>query len=188
MPMIATIAKSRLELEQGDVTLQEVDAIVNAANCHLAGGGGVDGAIHRRGGADIMADTRRRYPIGCPTGSAVISKAGKLKALFVIHAVGPRWGGGTRGEPELLRSAYRRSFELAIESGCRSLALPSLSTGAYGYPIESAADIALSTAIEVLKDEPDQLEFVRFVLYGDEAFSVFAATLSRLLRADGRDE
>jgi O-acetyl-ADP-ribose deacetylase (regulator of RNase III) len=122
--MLATIAGCRLELHIGDITLQQVDAIVNAANQHLAGGGGVDGAIHRRGGPEIMADTRRLYPDGCPTGDAVISTAGKLAAQYVIHAVGPRWAGGQRGEAELLQSAYRRSLELAIGHQCHSIALP----------------------------------------------------------------
>src|SRR5262245_10903815 len=158
--MLLNIANRRLELHQGDVTLQEVDAIVNAANSHLAGGGGVDGAIHRRGGAAIMAETKRRYPDGCPTGSAVISGAGNLMARYVIHAVGPRWSGGDRGEAQLLESAYRRSLELAIEHECHSLALPSLSTGAYGYPIELASQIALSTAIDVLRGEAGSLDLI----------------------------
>ena len=118
-----------LELRQGDITLQQVDAIVNAANSRLAGGGGVDGAIHRRGGPEIMRDTDARYPDGCPTGSAVISTAGKLAAKYVIHAVGPVWSGGQRGEADLLAGAYRRSLELAVEHGCHSIALPALSTG-----------------------------------------------------------
>ena len=120
-----------LELCQGDITLQEVDAIVNAANSRLMGGGGVDGAIHRRGGPSIMEETDAKYPNGCPTGSAVISAAGELPARHVIHAVGPVWNGGARGEAELLAGAYRRCLELAVEQGCRSVAFPSLSTGAY---------------------------------------------------------
>src|SRR6478609_5495085 len=127
--MIVSIANHRLELHQGDVTEQSVDAIVNAANSHLAGGGGVDGAIHRRGGPEIIDETSRRYLDGCPTGSAVITGAGKLAAKYVIHAVGPRWSGGARGEPQLLKSAYHRALELADEHQCRSIALPSLSTG-----------------------------------------------------------
>ena len=118
-----------LELHQGDITAEQVDAIVNAANSRLAGGGGVDGAIHRRGGAAIMADTAAKYPDGCPTGSAVISIAGNLPAKHVIHAVGPVWSGGHRGEPALLAGAYRRALELAMAAGCRSIALPALSTG-----------------------------------------------------------
>ncbi len=132
--MRVEINKTILELRQGDITLQQVDAIVNAANSRLAGGGGVDGAIHRRGGASIMAETDARYPQGCPTGSAVISGAGKLPAKYVIHAVGPVWSGGAHGEAELLAGAIRRSLELALEHDCRSIAFPALSTGAIATP------------------------------------------------------
>jgi O-acetyl-ADP-ribose deacetylase (regulator of RNase III) len=118
--MQVAINQQTLELAQGDVTLQQVDAIVNAANSRLAGGGGVDGAIHRRGGPGIMAETDQRYPDGCPTGSAVISGAGRLAAKHVIHAVGPIWRGGNRGEADQLAGAYRRSLELAVEHDCRS--------------------------------------------------------------------
>ena len=170
-----------LLLEIGDITLQEVDAIVNAANQHLAGGGGVDGAIHRRGGPDIMADTRRRYPNGCLTGSAVISTAGKLRAKYVIHAVGPRWGDGLHGEPDLLRGAFRQSFELAVGHDCRSIALPALSTGAYGYPMGAASKVALSAAIEFLKSKPGVLQQVKFVLFDEGTHRVFARTLQELM-------
>lgn len=179
--MYATIGECRLELEIGDITLQEVDAIVNAANQHLAGGGGVDGAIHRRGGPEIMADTRRRYPNGCPTGSAVIASAGKLGAKCVVHAVGPRWSDGLHGEPDLLRAAYRKSLEVADQHDCRSIALPALSTGAYGYPMEAASKVALSAAIEFLKMKPDMLKQVKFVLFDEGAYQVFARTLEDLL-------
>jgi O-acetyl-ADP-ribose deacetylase len=171
-----------IELCQGDITLQRVDAIVNAANSHLAGGGGVDGAIHRRGGPEIMQDTDARYPQGCPTGSAVISTAGKLDAKYVIHAVGPVWSGGNRGEPGLLAAAYRRCLELAVEHGCRSIALPALSTGAYRFPMDEAARIALSTAIDFVAAN-DRPELVRFVLYDDAAHRVFAAVLEQLAPA-----
>jgi len=169
-----------LELHQGDVTLQEVDAIVNAANSRLVGGGGVDGAIHRRGGRSIMAETDQKYPRGCPTGSAVISGAGNLPAEHVIHAVGPVWSGGNRGEAELLAGAYRRCLELAVEHDCRSIAFPSLSTGAYRYPIDRAARIALSTAIEFL-NEHGKPELVRFVLFDAGAYGAFAAALEELV-------
>jgi len=168
-----------LELCQGDVTLQEVDAVVNAANSALAGGGGVDGAIHRRGGAEIMAETDAKYPGGCPTGSAVVTAAGSLPARHVIHAVGPFYSGGQRGEADLLAGAYRRSLELAQQHDCRSIALPSLSTGAYRYPIDEAARIAITTAIEFLR-ENDQPELVRFVLFGNDAYEAFAAALEGL--------
>jgi len=173
------IGGSRIELHQGDITLQEVDAIVNAANSRLAGGGGVDGAIHRRGGPDIMAQTDAEYPSGCPTGSAVISGAGKLRAKHVIHAVGPVWRGGGRSEAELLAGAYRRSLELAVESGSKSIAFPALSTGAYGYPMDQAARVALSTAIEFLNAH-GQPEVVRFVLFDAGAYGAFAAGLEGL--------
>ncbi len=146
--MATTINGRALELVLGDITAQEVDAIVNAANSALAGGGGVDGAIHRAGGPAIMEETRRRYPDGCATGSAVISGAGKLPAKYVIHAVGPVWRGGSSGEEQQLASAYRKSFELAAEHECRSVALPSLSTGAYRYPLDEAARVAITTADE----------------------------------------
>jgi len=167
-----------LQLHQGDITDETTDAIVNAANRGLHGGGGVDGAIHRRGGPEIMAETRRRYPQGCPTGSAVISHAGQLRARYVIHAVAPVWQGGQNGESELLTGAYRRSFELAAEHDCRSIALPSLGTGAYGYPIDLAARIALATASDFL-EEHVELELVRFVLFGPGAWGAFAAVLER---------
>jgi O-acetyl-ADP-ribose deacetylase (regulator of RNase III) len=168
-----------LELHQGDITDQEVDAVVNAANSGLAGGGGVDGAIHRRGGPEIMRDTDARYPQGCPTGSAVISTAGKLPAKYVIHAVGPVWSGGHRSEADLLAGAYRRSLELAVEHGCRSIALPALSTGAYRFPMDQAARIALSTAADFLR-EHDRPELVRFVLFDAGAYGAFAAALEEL--------
>jgi len=173
------IAEATLELHLGDVTAQPVDAIVNAANSQLAGGGGVDGAIHRGGGPEIMAETNARYPRGCPTGSAVISGAGKLPAKYVIHAVGPVWGGGNRGEAELLGGAYRRCLELAVENDCRSIALPSLSTGAYRYPIDRAARIALTTAVDFLRQH-GKPELVRFVLFDAGAYGAFAAALEEL--------
>jgi O-acetyl-ADP-ribose deacetylase (regulator of RNase III) len=177
--MKVTINGQTIELCLGDITLQDVDAIVNAANSRLAGGGGVDGAIHRRGGPSIMAETNDRYPSGCPTGSAVISTAGDLAAKFVIHAVGPVWNGGGRGEAELLAGAYRRCLELAIENDCESIAFPSLSTGAYRYPIGQAARVALATAIEFL-EQHGRPPLVRFVLFDEGAFGAFAAALEGL--------
>jgi O-acetyl-ADP-ribose deacetylase len=179
--MHATIGHCRLELLVGDITQQKVDAIVNAANQHLAGGGGVDGAIHRRGGPEIMAETARKFPQGCPTGNAVITSAGKLSAKHVIHAVGPRWTGGQRGEAELLQSAYQCCLELAIQHRCRSIAFPALSTGVYAYPLGPASQIALSTTIEMLAQEPASLETVRFLLFSDETYRVFSETLQSLL-------
>src|SRR5262249_5178616 len=129
--MKVRIGVSALELVQGDITRQEVDVLVNAANSHLAGGGGVDGAIHLAAGLAVMEETRQRYPLGCPTGDAVVTGAGNLPVKFVFHAVGPVWRGGLQGEPELLRSVYRRCLELAGQQKCRSIAFPSISTGAY---------------------------------------------------------
>ena len=168
-----------IELRQGDITLQEVDAVVNAANSSLAGGGGVDGAIHRRGGPGIMAETNAKYPDGCPPGSAVVSGGGDLSARYVIHAVGPVWSGGNRGEAETLAAAYRRCLELAVEHDCHSIAFPALSTGAYRYPIDQAARVALSTAIDFIKDKAKP-DLVCFVLFDAGAYGAFAAALEEL--------
>jgi O-acetyl-ADP-ribose deacetylase (regulator of RNase III) len=176
LAMRVTFGACVLELVQGDITTQEVDAIVNAANSQLAGGGGVDGAIHRRGGPAIMEETARRYPQGCPTGSAVISTAGQLRAKHVIHSVGPVWRGGQSGEAELLAGAYRRAFELALEHGCESIALPALSTGAYGYPMDQASRMALATARDFLL-EHGRPAVVRFVLFSGGALGAFSAAL-----------
>ena len=169
-----------LELHQGDITLETVDAIVNAANSRLMGGGGVDGAIHRRGGPAIMAQTDADYPAGCPTGSAVISTAGNLTARYVIHAVGPVWSGGLRDEAALLAGAYRRSLELAVEHGCRSIAFPALSTGAYRYPLDQAARIAISTALDFLRQH-GKPGLVRFILFDAVAYGAFAAAVQELM-------
>ena len=167
---------STIELVRGDITGQETDAIVNAANSHLVGGGGVDGAIHRAGGPSIMEETRRKYPGGCPAGSAVISGAGELKADYVIHTVGPIYRGGEHGESGLLASAYRESLRLASGHGLASVAFPSISTGAYRYPIAEAADIAISTVMDYLRDHPE-IELIRFVLFSDRDFNVYQAIL-----------
>ena len=168
---------SVLELVQGDVTCQQVDAIVNAANKFLNPGGGVDAAIHGHGGPTIVEETRRRYPDGCPTGQAVITGAGKLPSRFVIHAVGPRWKGGTKGEPALLASAYRHCLDLAASNDCRSLAFPSISTGIYGYPVTRAARTAVSTVVEFL-EERRAPELVRFVLFDAATYRAYAGALS----------
>lgn len=173
-----------LELTQGDIAAQQVACIVNAANSHLVGGGGVDGALHRAAGSELMAETDRLFPEGCPTGSAVISGAGQLAADYVIHAVGPVWNGGQSGEDALLRAAYQRVFELAHERECSSMALPALSTGAYGYPMDLASRIALRTTIEFLR-EHGQPQLVRFVLFSAGAYGAFAAALEELLSTRG---
>lgn len=169
----------RLELVQGDITEQTVDAIVNAANSALAGGGGVDGAIHRAGGPSLMEESRRRYPDGCPTGSAVATAGGNLAAKHVLHAVGPVWRGGMAGERDLLKSAFRTCLELARELNCRSIAFPAISTGVYGYPMDLAAEDSLRTVCEDLT-EHGRPELVRFVLFGEGAYGAFARVLEEM--------
>jgi O-acetyl-ADP-ribose deacetylase (regulator of RNase III) len=171
-----------IEFVLGDISKQEVDAIVNAANSQLAGGGGVDGAIHRAGGPTIMAETRRRYPDGCPTGSAVITSAGNLPAKYVIHAVGPFWNGGQRGEDQLLSAAYGASLSLASQNACQSVAMPALSTGAYRYPLTEASSIAITTTAEYLRELGDSgtLCLVRFVLFSETALGAFQRALNEI--------
>ena len=176
--MQININNCRIELVRADITEQEVDAIVNAANSSLAGGGGVDGAIHRRGGPSIMRETDEKYPSGCPTGSAVVSGAGNLKAKFVFHAVGPRWRDGKHNEPELLQSAYRRCLGLAAEHDCRSIAFPSISTGVYGFPIQQAAPIAIQAVIDFFRERENKLEFIHFCLFSDVDLDVYSKALT----------
>ena len=176
--MKAEIEGATLELVQGDITGQQVDAIVNAANSGLRGGGGVDGAIHRAGGPEIMQECRRIG--GCPTGKAVTTTAGRLPALHVIHAVGPVYRDGSSGEADLLASAYRSSLALAVENGLRSVAFPSISTGAYGYPIRDAARVALRTVRHYLAEHAGSLDLVRFVLFTQADYEVYADALREL--------
>jgi O-acetyl-ADP-ribose deacetylase (regulator of RNase III) len=172
------IGPRTLVLEFGDITRFAAEAIGNAANAQLAGGGGVDGAIHRAGGPAIMAEGRA---IGaCPTGSAVVTTAGNLPAKYVIHAVGPIWRGGRAGEPELLASAYRSILALAAERGVRTLALPSISTGVYGYPLALAAPIALEAVIEGLREETS-LERVTFILFNAATLRAYEEALEALV-------
>lgn len=168
-----------VELILGDITRQETDAIVNAANAGLRGGGGVDGAIHRAGGPGIMAECGDLG--GCPTGSACLTTGGKLKASYVIHAVGPIWRGGGSDEPELLAGTYQRSLEIADEQGLESISFPSISTGAYRYPLAAAADIALDTVINFLGQDIS-LKKVAFVLFNDVTFKAYQLSLN--LRSD----
>jgi O-acetyl-ADP-ribose deacetylase len=156
-----------IEVVRGDITTQAVDAIVNAANSSLLGGGGVDGAIHRGGGPAILAECRLLG--GCETGDAKATTGGELPAGWVIHTVGPVWHGGRAGEPELLAACHRRALEVAAEVGARSLAFPAISCGIYGYPPELAAPVAL----RAVRGHP--LELVRFVLFGDETYEAFRA-------------
>lgn len=176
-----TIDGSFLSLVVGDITTQTVDAIVNAANSQLIGGGGVDGAIRRAGGPAVEQECAaiRVRQGGCPTGSAVITGAGRLQARYVIHAVGPIWYGGTQDEAELLASAYRSSLTLAAESGARTVAFPSISTGVYGYPVDQAARVALRTVVTALAATP--FDEVRFVLFSPADFEAYAAALRELV-------
>jgi O-acetyl-ADP-ribose deacetylase (regulator of RNase III) len=175
--MKATVHQSTLEVVQGDITQQETEAIGNAANSALAGGGGVDGAIHRAGGPAIMSELRAKYK-GCPTGSAVITGGGNLKAKYVIHAVGPRYSGSAK-DAELLSSAYRKSLEVCTQNKISLIAFPSISTGIYGYPVEEASQIALKTVIDYLKDHPE-IKLVRFVLFDSNTYRVYEETLKEL--------
>ncbi|MDK2816553.1 MAG: O-acetyl-ADP-ribose deacetylase [Moorella sp. (in: firmicutes)] len=173
------IAGTLLKLLQGDIVEQEVEAIVNAANTGLWGGSGVDGAIHRAGGPAIAAECRRirEEQGGCPVGQAVITSGGFLKARYVIHTVGPIWHGGRKGEDELLASAYRSSLQLARERGIKSLAFPSISTGAYRFPVERAARIALATVKDFLAANPGIFTEVRFVLFSQEILNTYTRVL-----------
>ncbi len=167
---------SRIELAHGDITQQHVDAIVNAANADLAGGGGVDGAIHRAAGPSVMEETRARYPLGCPPGDAVVTSAGLLPARYLFHAVGPIWRGGQQREAELLRSCVRRCLELAAKHDCQSLALPAISTGAYRFPIDLAAENLLDEIRKFVDGAPRSL-IVRVVLFDAGSYGAFARVL-----------
>jgi O-acetyl-ADP-ribose deacetylase len=176
--MQVKINKSVLEIVEGDITKQNTEAIVNAANEQLRVGGGVDGAINRAGGPRIQEEARR---IGyCPTGQAVITTGGNLKARFVIHTVGPIYRNGQAGEAALLACCYRESLKLASAKGIKSVAFPSISTGIYGYPIKDAAKTALGEVKAYLQEHPE-IELVRFVLFGKEAFEAYTAALKNLL-------
>ena len=176
------VNQSALEIVQGDITQDVTDAIGNAANSALAGGGGVDGAIHRAGGSAIMSELKAKYE-GCSTGSAVVTSGGKLKAKYVIHAVGPRYSGTFR-DAELLASAYRKSLELCTKNQISSVAFPSISTGIYGYPVEEASRIALRTISDYLKDHPE-ITLVRFVLFDSGTYRAYEEAMQAL---DAQDE
>ena len=177
--MQAKIGKATLELLQGDITEQDTDAIVNAANRSLLGGGGVDGAIHRVAGPQLLAECRTLG--GCQTGEAKITKGYRLKAKHVIHTVGPIYHSEGKRAPELLASCYRRSLEVASENKLKSLAFPSISTGAYGYPLKEAAPLALKTIVDYLKSHSD-MQLVRFVLFGQEAYEAYEKALKNVLK------
>ncbi len=174
-----TINGVTLALIQGNIVEVQADAIVNAANSGLRGGGGVDGAIHRAGGPSIMEECRKIG--GCPTGSAVATSAGKLSAKYIFHAVGPMYSGRENDAP-LLASAYASCLDLAEQYQVKSIAFPSLSTGIYGYPLELAAPIALRTVIEHIK-QPTSLQQVMFVLFGDQSFKAFEKALADIMKS-----
>jgi O-acetyl-ADP-ribose deacetylase (regulator of RNase III) len=171
------VGKATVRLVRGDITEMKTDAIVNAANSSLMGGGGVDGAIHHRGGPKILEECKRiratEWSQGLPTGKAVITSGGNLKAKHVIHTVGPVWRGGNLGEPELLAQAYQNSLRLAVAKGLKTIAFPSISTGAYGYPVEEACHVALKAVKEFLEKE-DNLDEAVFVLFSEHALEVYA--------------
>jgi O-acetyl-ADP-ribose deacetylase len=177
-----SLDESRITLRLGDITTDpDADALVNAANSSLLGGGGVDGAIHRAAGPELLEECRRHG--GCATGDAKITGAGRLShAKHIIHAVGPVWRGGGAGEPELLAACYRRAVELAAEHGCRRIAFPAISTGVYGYPLEAAAEAALLTTSAALHEHRDVQE-ARFWLFDRNSYAVFEATLAGAERA-----
>ena len=179
--MKVQIGSSRLVLTQGDITRQEVDAIVNAANSQLAGGGGVDGAIHRAAGPGVMEETRLRYPLGCPPGDAVSTLAGTLKAKYIFHAVGPIWQGGHKREPELLRSCYRRCLELAVKHECQSIAFPAISTGVYRFPVDLAAENSLDEIRQFLESSRATLQ-VTMVLFDAGTYGAFARVLESFVQ------
>lgn len=171
----------RITAVRGDITEQAVDAIVNAANSTLMGGGGVDGAIHRKGGPAILEECRairtRDYPGGLPTGLAVITGAGKLPARNVIHTVGPIWNGGDKGEARLLGNAYASSLDIALRNGVHTVAFPSISTGAYGYPVRAAARVAVTAVRDWLDQHPGAIEEVRFVLFSEDDLKAYEERL-----------
>ncbi len=185
--METKIGKTVLRLVTGDIAEQDTDAVVTAAHWRLNKGAGTDGTIHTKGGPQIYEECRKIG--GCPIGDAVITTGGNLKARHVIHAVGPVWRGGDEDEPELLVSAYRRSLEVAAENNLRSISIPSISTGAFGYPLKLAAPVAMKTIVDFLKNGRHDLGEVRMVLYqreDDRAYPLFAAALEQILGDEKR--
>ena len=168
---------ARIEIIQGDITKQAVDAIVNAANCSLLGGGGVDGAIHRAAGPELLAECRTLH--GCETGKAKITKGYRLPAKYVIHTPGPVWYGGEDGEEELLRSCYRSCLELASAKGCETVDFPSISTGVYRFPLDKASEIAIGTIVAYLREHPE-IKRVRMVCFDARTKAFYDRALEKL--------
>ena len=178
------IGTTEVKLVHGDITKQETEAIVNAANSSLMGGGGVDGAIHRAGGRRILEECqvirKTKYLDGLPTGEAVITTGGNLKASYVIHTVGPVWRGGDKGEPQLLKRVYVNTLRVAVESKVKTISFPSISTGTYGYPIELASKVAIGTVKEFLEKYENKLDEVVFVLFSKNDLEVYRRALKEL--------
>ncbi len=176
-----------LSIIQGDITKQATESIVNAANPSLMGGGGVDGAIHRAGGPAILEECRQIVSRQgrLPTGKAVITTGGNLKARFVIHTVGPVWHGGNKGEAELLASAYQESLKVAAENNLSSISFPSISTGAYGYPVAEAAKVAIRTVTSFLKEQSTPIKEVVFVLFDSTTFESYSSVLGEMRSEEG---
>ena len=181
-----TVKQAKLSIVQGDITRQATDAIVNAANSGLMGGGGVDGAIHRAGGPAILEECKQIVARQgqLPAGQAVITTAGNMKAGHVIHTVGPIWHGGSQGEPELLASAYRESLKLAAENNLSSISFPSISTGAYSYPVDKASRITIKTVVSFLSEDTSLKEVI-FVLFDSRTFEAYADTLWDIMGEKG---
>ena len=181
--MEITVSKTKVSLIQGDITKQDTEAIVNAANTGLMGGGGVDGAIHRAGGPAILEDCKKVVARQgrLPTGQAAITTAGNLNARYVIHTVGPVWHGGSGNEADLLRSAYHECLKLATRDNLASISFPSISTGAYGYPVNEAAKIAVSTVVSFLKRQSTSLRHVVFVLFDPRTYGLYCSALQHHL-------
>ena len=169
--------KERIGIIEGDITKSAVDAIANAANTSLLGGGGVDGAIHRAAGPELLAECRGLH--GCETGKAKMTKGYRLPAKYVLHTPGPVWHGGKRGEPELLAGCYKSCLELAAQYGCKTVDFPSISTGVYGYPVDQAAEVALSAILESLEAHPE-IERVRMVCFDGRTRAAYEAALAKL--------
>jgi O-acetyl-ADP-ribose deacetylase (regulator of RNase III) len=178
-PEQITVNEAKLSIIQGDITRQDTDAIVNAANSSLMGGGGVDGAIHRAGGPAILEECKQIVASQgrLPTGKAVITTGGNLAAKHVIHTVGPVWHGGGKGEAELLENAYRESLKLAAGNNLASVSFPSISTGAYGYPVEQASRVALRTVAAFLREKMTSVKEVVFVLFDSRTYEAYVAAL-----------